>query len=65
MDCLGSDGNSVKRVSESSGKLRKSENSKKKKFDREKFIKRLEERDTIVDSLLVLGPDEQQIVELS
>ena len=55
----------MKRVSESSSKLRKSETSKKKKFDREKFIKRLEERDTIVDSLLVLGPDEQQIVELS
>ena len=53
------------RVSESSSKLRKSETSKKKKFDREKFIKKLEERDTIVDSLLVLGPDEQQIVELS
>ena len=52
-------------MSESSSKLRKSETSKKKKFDREKFIKRLEERDTIVDSLLVLGPDEQQIVELS
>ena len=48
----------MKRASESSSKLRKSEPGKKKKFDREKLIKKLEEKDTIIDSLLVLGPDE-------